>query len=114
MPTYFAHTVRFIDEHKKHIFWLSLVLLVAVSFVYAYFLNQTVVLIVLRERMEEEIISKTAHIGELEFSYIALQNKLDLEQAYAMEFTEAPSATFIARVPTQPSLTVVETSRDAL
>ena len=69
-----------ISNLEKRVFWGLVVTLVSFAVFYAYFVNQTILNIVERENIEEEIVMLNSKISELEFDYIALKNKIYVAQ----------------------------------
>lgn len=64
---------------------------------YMYFINQTIHQVALRATLEQELAERTARIGELEFSYIALSNKIDMPLAEELGFKETHPHSFVSR-----------------
>ncbi len=80
-----------------HLFWLmAFVCLCSMAF-YMYFINQTIHNVASRGVFEQELSERTSRIGELEFTYIAQSNKIDLALARDLGFEEANPSAFVSR-----------------
>lgn len=73
---------------------------------YGYFLNNAITAVVGREQAIGAIAALDIRLNELEFSYIALQNEIDLEDAYERGFVEAPAPYFVSRSPLPSALSL--------
>ena len=82
---------------EKKIFWFLIVFLLFSIVAYVYFVNQTVLNIVKREKIENQIMSLNSRIGELEFKYISLKNNISLDYAYSIGFVDVKDVKFASR-----------------
>ena len=64
------------NSFEKEIFWGLLSILVVMSLLYAYFVNSTVLNIVERKSINNEIIVLSSHVSEMESEYFDLSNKI--------------------------------------
>lgn len=85
------------DHFKKKLFWILVVSLFFSVIFYAYLVNQTVLNIVERENIQDEITTLNSRISELEFKYIALKNNINLEYAHSLGFINAKNVKFASR-----------------
>ncbi|MDB5266268.1 MAG: hypothetical protein JWN89_83 [Parcubacteria group bacterium] len=84
-------------DNRVRIFWTLVSLCVASLALYVYGVNATVRNTVVRAQLEAEASNISAHLGEMEFAYISLKNKVSLEVAYARGYQDVVSPTFISR-----------------
>lgn len=81
----------------KHIFFvLTAISLLSLVF-YVYAVNETVRNVVMRQKMQAELSTLMTKMGEMEFSYIASQNSIDLNKAYAMGFSEVTTSQYVRK-----------------
>ncbi|MEK7564127.1 MAG: hypothetical protein AAB510_00970 [Patescibacteria group bacterium] len=81
------------------IFWLFAFL----SFLYILFLGNMVVNIVERRSLESEARTLTTEVANLELSYLAMSNDVDIEMSYALGFKEIKPS-FATRKPISDKL----------
>ncbi len=77
------------NNFEKEMFWGLLSILVVVSFLYAYFVNSTILNIVERKNTSNQITLLSSNVSELESEYFALSNKIDLPYIYSLGFKDA-------------------------
>jgi hypothetical protein len=82
---------------EKRIFVGLIVSVFAFAGIYVYLVNQTVLHVVERRALEEEIGTLASYVTELELVHLELNNSVTLEQAYALGFTEATGVTYLTR-----------------
>jgi len=82
------------NQIEKKLFWFFSVALFSSFFFYAYFVNQTILNIVERENFEEEIAVLNSEISELEANYLDLKNKITLDYAHSLGFSDAKNIKF--------------------
>lgn len=100
--------IKTVHNPQKKIFVFFTVLVVSFFVLYGYFLNITIIRVVERERTLEEASAMDANLSELEFQYIAMQNSINIEEAYARDFVDIESPIFISRDPKTRSLSLVD------
>jgi hypothetical protein len=105
---YKTKTLSF-DAHVR-LFWMLTFICVASLALYVYGINATVRNTVARQNIEAEIANISTQLGEMEFAYIGLKNKISLSVAYERGFQSVESPTFISRTPSR-SLSLNVTSR---
>lgn len=88
----------------KALFFIVLATLLFTFFSYIYLVNKTIMNVVAREKIENNISSLSTTIGTLEFKYITLKNAVTLDLAYTKGFEEATPTKFIARQSSGTSL----------
>ena len=86
-----------INNLKKKLFWFLTVSLFFSIIFYTYLVNQTVLNIVERENIQDEITTLNSKISELEFRYIALKNNINLEYAHSLGFVNVKNVKFASR-----------------
>lgn len=94
------------NPERKAFFLLAAILLLLCAF-YGYLLNTTIVRVVAREGAMGAISELDAKLSELEFSYIALQNSIDIKMAYDRNFVDAQAPIFISRESSGRSLSLL-------
>ncbi|MES2436835.1 MAG: hypothetical protein V4519_02390 [Patescibacteria group bacterium] len=86
----------------KVLFFVLASCLVTVFAVYAFMVNKTIMNVVAREDLEQEIANLSSTIGELEFKYMSVKSKVTLDLAYEKGFQDAVPSQFVSR--TGPAL----------
>jgi len=84
------------NNFEKEMFWGLLTMLVIASFLYAYFVNSTILNIVERKDINKEMVFLSSDVSEMEMEYFALSNKIDLPYIYSLGFKDASSYTSYA------------------
>jgi hypothetical protein len=84
-----------------HLIPILLFAVVASVIFYVYFVNQTILNVVLRENLEQSIVEIQSEISELEFNFITEQKELDMQFALANGFNEIETPLYISRDTTQ-------------
>lgn len=79
-------------EVEKNILNTMIFILVALAFLYALILGNMVFNITERKNLEKEMIALSNEIGELEVSYLAVSNSIDMSLSSAMGFRETKAA----------------------
>lgn len=97
-------------DNRVRAFWFLMSVCVVSLAVYVYAVNAVVRNTVARQNLEAEASHLSAVIAEMEFSYIALKNDIDLEVAYARGYKDVSSPTYISRARTG-ALSMNTTSR---
>ena len=93
---------------------LSFILVWALTFImavtYAYFVNQTVMNIVERKNVENQIATLESDVSNLEFDFIAQKNTINLEFAYSQGFEDILDTRYITRLDNGNRLTLQDIS----
>ena len=79
------------------IFWTLSSVLMLLVLTYGYMLNATILNVVARQKSQNDIASLSSDIGNLETSYIALQNNVNIDLAYSMGFKDVSNPQFLYR-----------------
>ena len=82
---------------EKKIFWGLVTAICTLMALYGFFVSTSIVNVIVREEIEQEIAATNARISELEFDYIHKKNAINLEYAHAMGFNSPVAQTFVAR-----------------
>lgn len=85
-------------ERRAQIFWLMISIIVCLAGVYCYAAMAIAHHVAERQDLEREITTLTVEQGDLEFTYLALQNKIDLSMAYQYGFQEVSKPVYVSRV----------------
>lgn len=84
-------------DTRVRTFWMLIVLSIISLALYMYGVKATVYNTVARQQLETEVSNISTHIGEMEFAYIGLKNKVSLEVAYARGYLDVTAPTYISR-----------------
>lgn len=94
---YKTQALSFSFDTRVRVFW-TLAFMAALSLVmYVYGVNATVRNTVARQNLEAEAANISTHLGEMEFAYIGLKNRVSLEIAYERGYQNVASPTFISK-----------------
>ncbi len=85
-------------QNEQNMFWTLVVAVVALCVVYIYFVKQTVLNIVARSNMEQQMAILHSKIADQEFKYTTLKNHIDINLAYSLGYKEVADAKFIGNV----------------
>lgn len=89
-----AAQIHTLERHMLALLFFSAVLLMTL---YIFFVSSSIVNVVVREEIEQEIATIYSDVGELEFTYLALKDDITLELAYDLGFTDIVGKTFVTR-----------------
>ncbi|MFZ2048956.1 MAG: hypothetical protein WAV25_01500 [Minisyncoccia bacterium] len=84
-------------DTRARAFWTLVVLSILSLVVYIFAINATIRNTVTRQNLENEVATISTQLGDLEFSYIALKNRVSLDLAYTRGFKNVSSAQYISR-----------------
>lgn len=87
------NTIRF---HRRVFLILTAIVMVFLS-LYVYFVSKSVINVVVREEIENDIIAVNSRLGDLELSYINLKNQITPEFAYSNGFFALSEKTYVER-----------------
>jgi hypothetical protein len=93
---------------ERHLFYIATVLLGACSCAYIYFVSASVVHVVVRKEIHQEIARTETRISELESQYIQAKDAIVESVALERGFQKNEAQIFVTRKPT----TVVRTFND--
>lgn len=83
--------------NERRIFYVLLSLIAAVAFFYGFFVQQTIVNVVEREKGLKEVRVVNSRIGDLESAYIAIKNNITIDLAYERGFKDAVTTEYISK-----------------
>jgi|GEM_PF-744712 len=96
-----THTLKKISGvaagNQRKIFYGLVGALALVSFFYGYFVQQTILNVVEREKVIKEARIAGSAIADMEASYIALTNNITLDFAYSLGFRDAETPEYISK-----------------
>lgn len=92
-------------DTRVRTFWTLIFLSIALLVVYIYGVNATVRNTVARQNIESEVSNISNKLGEMEFIYISLTNKVSLQVAYSRGFKDVSAPEYISRT-SGPSLSM--------
>ncbi len=84
-------------DTRVRLFWTLIFLSVTLLVMYIYGVNITVRNTVARQNIESEVSNISTRLGEMEFTYISLTNKVSLQVAYARGFKDVNAPEYISR-----------------
>ncbi|MEK7152065.1 MAG: hypothetical protein AAB773_01415 [Patescibacteria group bacterium] len=84
-------------NYEQAAFWAVSLLVLSFVFGYSYFVNATVLHVVGRQNTEQKASEVRAHISELETTYFARMNGMNLDLAVSYGLEEAGETTFVSR-----------------
>ena len=79
------------------VFWSLALGLIMVCFLYVYLIYQTAWNTAQRQKAERAIDVLSSETGELEFTYMAMKNNIDLSMAESLGFSPTPKITYLNR-----------------
>jgi len=88
-----------IEKISKYAVWVLALALIGLAITYAFLVNQTVLNVVEREKIEKGITLLSSEVSRLEATYISRAQKIDLNLAYQMGFSEPKEKKFVSRAP---------------
>jgi hypothetical protein len=91
---------------EKNLILSFLVLVIFLAITYGYFVKQTILNVVTREEVEEEMIDLGSAVSQLEVRYIELKNRIDLDFAYSLGYKDASEIKFVSRNVMDKALTI--------
>lgn len=100
-----TQAISYIYNDKK-IFSILLISVVFSWAAYLFLVNHTVLNVVHREKMTENISVLQARLSEMETSYISKKNSISLDYAYSEGFKEVSDTQFIERAQLGQGLSV--------
>ena len=92
---YITKTLTF--DTRVRIFWTFVAICVVSLCLYVYGVNATVRNTVARQNLEAEAMNISTHLGEIEFEYIGLTNKVSLQVAYDHGYKDVSDPVYISR-----------------
>ncbi len=84
-------------DTRVRVFWTMIILATLSLFIYMFAVRATIKNTAIRQNLENEVAIISTQLGDLEFSYIALKNKISLDLAYERGFKNVSSAQYISR-----------------
>jgi len=106
--------IQSIHNPERKVFAIFIVLALLLCAAYGYFLHRAISNVMARENTLKEVASLDIRLNELEFSYIALQNSVSLEDAYERGFVDIEAPVFVSRTPLPKNLSLLEGGADEL
>lgn len=82
---------------RANLFWFMVTVCAATVVIYFYALGTLAQETALRQSVEKQIAGKTLAVAELEFDYIALQNRITITDASRYGLREVRSSIYAAR-----------------
>lgn len=93
-----THRTRAISyEDRGRIFWTLSAIVGLSCLAYIYCVCATTINIAERQKLERTVADLVANQGSLEFHYITLKNKINMDEALAMGFKEVRTPIYVSR-----------------
>lgn len=86
-----------ITAFEKKAFWALLLAVAALCLLYVYFVSSSIMNVVLREEIQQEIALVNSDIGSLESEYLAKKNEITFAYAQDLGFVAVEEKKFVAR-----------------
>ncbi len=77
--------------------WILIVMIFALTCMYAYFVNGAVANIVEAKDMRAQISNITSSVGSLEAEYLAMKSDINLEYAHSLGYAESAGTVYVAK-----------------
>jgi hypothetical protein len=90
-------TAAIILTFHKRLFTVLVFSIVLLLSFYIFFVSKSIVNALVREELQNEIVTINSDIGDLESQYIVLKNVVDIEFAYSLGFTDVVEKKFVTR-----------------
>lgn len=84
---------------QKRIFWAFIVCLVALFALYGYFVCRSIVGVLSREQIEQQITAVDSELSTLATTYLKQEDAIDLAFAYEHGFHDVTNRTFVTEKP---------------
>ena len=85
---------------EKRIFWCLAFISITLVGMYAVLISKSIVNVIVREEIEENIIHTNTKIGQLEFEYIRQKDMVTIALAESLGFSDVVEQHFVKRVST--------------
>lgn len=85
------------SEQPKVLCWTLFLMVFVCLFTYGYLVRGTIVDIVARQTMENQLSSLGSKVASLEAEYIVVKNEIDLEIAHTLGFVAVSAPKFVER-----------------
>lgn len=85
-----------IDLNRK-IFWSLIASLIVLFVLYGYFISKSIINVLIREEIAQELVIINSNISNLEFTYLEQKNQINLDFAYSQGFKTVKGKEFVAR-----------------
>ena len=82
---------------ERRAFWIFVIVIIALMGLYGYFVSKSIINVIIREEIEQDLARVNAHISSLEYDYIEKKNNINLELAYELGFEDTSSKKFVTR-----------------
>jgi hypothetical protein len=100
------------EEYDRRIFWILSAFFFAALLCYLYFLSVSVYAVVSRKSAEQEMMSVSSRITELETSYAELDKHIDLALAHERGFVDVGVPEYVSlRAHTETALSLRPSGR---
>lgn len=86
-----------INIFEKRVLTALLIMIFILVCFYGYFISKSIVNVIVREEISNDVVAVSSAISELEFKYINHKNTINREYAETAGFTNITAKKFVAR-----------------
>lgn len=86
-----------IGYSERKAFWYLVLTAVLLSGFYIYFVNGAIMNVVERQKIEKQIASINSRVSDLESSYLALNDKINVDYAMSIGFVKVAKEKYVYR-----------------
>ena len=90
-------SIQAVFSLKKRIFLILVISIASLIILYGYFVSYSIINVVLREEVEQELTRVTTRISDLEFQYLSKKNSINLALAHSLGFQNISQKQFVSR-----------------
>jgi len=90
-------TLKLNTEYHRSTFWALAGTAFVLILMYSYFVNASVLSVVERKSIEQELATASSRVAELESEYFTSINSITLSLALSSGFVETKTSAFVAR-----------------
>jgi len=81
---------------RRTLFWAALSLVLMLVSLYVYFIGSSIVNVLVRKEINQEIAATNSRISDLESQYLAQQNAINLAYARSLGFEDIENKQFVS------------------
>ena len=82
---------------ERRVFWIFIGTIILLLGLYSYFVSKSIVNVIIREEIEQDLARVNSHISSLEYDYLKKKNHINLKLAYELGFEDVRSKEFVTR-----------------
>lgn len=81
----------------SRIFWSLIIFILILVGLYSYFVSKSIVNIIVRKDIEQELLAVGSRLSSLEFEYLSKKEAINLDLAYTLGFSDVKDKNFVTR-----------------